>query len=94
MLESKFKTKLITELKELFPGCVVTHITDIQGFPDLLILYGNKWAALEGKQTATSHKQPNQDYFVGLLNKMSFSRFICPANKKEVLDDLQRTFKL
>lgn len=94
MLESKFKTQLIKELKEMFPGCIVTHINDIQGFPDILILYKNMWATLEGKKTASSHKQPNQDYFVDLLSKMSFSKFICPSNKKEVLDELQRAFKL
>ena len=94
MLESKFKTKLIKELKAMFPGCVVTHVTDIQGFPDLLILYKNMWAALEGKQTSSSHKQPNQNYFVDILNTMSFSKFITPENKKEVLDELQRAFKL
>ena len=82
MLESKFKTNLIKELKILFPGCVVTHVTDIQGFPDLLILYKNMWAALEGKQTSSSHKQPNQSYFVDILNSMSFSKFICPKNNR------------
>ena len=94
MLESDFKTKLIKEIKERIPGCIITHVTDIQGFPDLLILYGNMWAALEGKKTSRSAKQPNQDYFVGLLNTMSFSRFINPDNKEEVLNELQRAFKL
>ena len=94
MLESDFKTKLIKEIKERLPGCIITHITDIQGFPDLLILYENMWAALEGKKTSRSAKQPNQEYFVGLLNTMSFSRFISPENKEEVLNDLQRAFKL
>ena len=95
MLESKFKTEvLIPELKKRFPGCIVTHVTDIQGFPDLLILYKNMWAALEGKKTSHSTKQPNQKYFVDLLNHLSFAKIIYPSNMKEVLDELQQTFKL
>ena len=65
----------------------------IQGIPDLLILYKNKWATLECKKSARAKKQANQEYYVGLMNKMSFSRFICPENKEEVLHELQQTFK-
>lgn len=54
MLENRFKTNLVRELKERFPGCIVLHIdpTEIQGMPDLLVLYRDRWAALEGKRTA------------------------------------------
>lgn len=40
MLESKFQSGLIKEIKERFPGSIVlkTDATYIQGFPDLLIL--------------------------------------------------------
>ena len=50
MLENRFKTNLVRELKERFPGCIVLHIdpNEIQGMPDLLVLCGDKWAALEG----------------------------------------------
>jgi hypothetical protein len=65
----------------------------IQGIPDLLVLYKNKWASLECKKTISAKKQPNQEHYVGLMNKMSFSRFICPENKEEVLDELQQAFK-
>ena len=95
MKESKFQADLKKELKKLFPGCIVTKMDsgDIQGIPDLLILFKNMWATLECKKSTDAHKQPNQEYYVGLMNKMSFSRFICPENKEEVLNELRKAFK-
>ena len=94
MLESQFQAALIRELKELFPGCVVlkNDPTYIQGFPDLLILYKNKWAALECKASERSKVRPNQSYYVGVLHDMSFADFISPETKEAVLDDLQQAF--
>lgn len=95
MLENKFQAKLIKKLKEIFPGCIVmkSDSSYIQGIPDLLILFGSKWASLECKKSANASKRPNQEYYVNCMNEMSFSRFICPENMKEVLDDLYKTFK-
>lgn len=95
MLENRFKTDLVNELEEMFPGCIVVHLdpNEIQGIPDLLILYKNKWAALEGKKSANAPHRPNQDYYVGLMNDMSFASFIYPENKEEVLYELQQAFK-
>lgn len=91
MKESKFQSNLKKELKNMFPGCIVTKLDsgDIQGIPDLLILYKNKWATLENKRTAKAHRQPNQEYYVNKMNDMSFSKFIYPENKEEVLTDLR-----
>lgn len=95
MLENKFKTKLINELEEMFPGCMIIHLPseEIQGIPDLLILYEDRWAALEGKKSWNSPARPNQPYYVELMNKMSFARFIYPENKEEVLYELQQAFQ-
>ena len=95
MLESKFKTNLIREIEEMFPGCMVVHLdpNEIQGIPDILILYKNKWAALEGKQYIGARHQPNQEYYVDLMNEMSFARFVHPGNKEEILNELQRAFR-
>lgn len=95
MLESYFQSNLISDLKKLFPGCIVlkNDASYIQGIPDLLILYGDRWAALECKQSAKAKHRPNQCYYVDQMNMMSFAQFIYPENKKEVLDDLQQTFK-
>ena len=94
MLENRFKTKLVSELKEMFPGCIITHLdpNEIQGIPDLLILYKNKWAALEGKKNARASVRPNQSYYVELMDGMSFASFIYPENKDKVLDELYLYF--
>lgn len=94
MLENKFQAKLIKELKDMFPGCIVmkNDASYIQGIPDLLILYNDKWASLECKKSASAVKQPNQEYYVERMNEMSFSRFICPENRDEVLDELHLYF--
>lgn len=96
MKESKFQSNLRKELKEKFPGSIVTKLdsSDIQGIPDLLILYKKKWATLECKKSEKEHKQPNQEYYVNQMNTMSFSRFICPENKDKVLDELRNVFKV
>lgn len=95
MLESRFQHRLITELKEMFPGCIVMKSDSgyIQGIPDLLILYQDKWASLECKNGANAKRQPNQEYYVGRMNEMSFSRFISPENKEGVLRELQQAFR-
>lgn len=92
-LESGFQDRLIETLKTLFPGCMVFKMDQIQGLPDLLILYGKRWASLECKRSAKAKRRPNQEYYVGKMNEMSFSRFISPENKEEVLDELQQAFK-
>lgn len=94
MLENKFKTLLIEDIKNLFPGCLVFHLDpqDYQGVPDLLILYKDMWAALEGKKSINSPYRPNQEYYINKMNQMSFASFIYPENKREVLDALEYTF--
>lgn len=94
-LERDFQSNLIKELKKLFEGCIVmkTDPNYIQGFPDLLILFKEKWALLECKREKNAHHQPNQDYYIDILDKMSFARIIYPENKEEVLNELQQTFR-
>lgn len=88
-LESGFQDRLRKDLEEMFPGCMIFKMDQHQGIPDLLILHGDKWASLECKRSVNAKKQPNQEYYVGRMNEMSFSRFICPENKEEVLSELQ-----
>lgn len=93
--ENKFQSNLKKELKAMFPDCIVTKLdpNDIQGIPDLLVLYKNKWATLENKRHSKSSHRPNQDYYVDKMNKMSFSRFIYPENKEEVLNEVKEFFR-
>lgn len=93
--ENAFQAALIRELKEILPGCMVLKNDPnyIQGIPDLLVLHNDKWASLECKKSANAEAQPNQPYYVEQMNEMSFSRFIYPENKEEVLSELQHAFK-
>ena len=94
--ENRFQAELIRQIKSELPGCIVLKndgSNTPQGFPDLLILYRKRWGALECKRNSAylndpSMKEPNQEYYVQLLDSMSFSRFISPENKEEVLNEL------
>lgn len=93
MRENKFQSQVIRELKIIFPGCMVIPMDGnyIQGFPDLLILYKNKWAVLECKKSDREPYQPNQEYYIDELNQMSFASMICPENRERILNDLQQS---
>lgn len=94
MLESVYQSRLIKKLKRTLPGCVILkNDTDyLQGIPDLLILWRNKWAMLEVKGMVDSPNQPNQEYYIDLLDGMSFAAFISPETEEDVLYDLQQAF--
>ena len=93
--ENKFQSKLIKEIETRFPGSIVmkNDANYIQGIPDLTILYKDKWATLECKKSKNATHQYNQDDYVRMMNDMSFSSFIYPENKEEVLDELQTIFR-
>ena len=95
--ERNFQSKLIDEIYARFgeDECIVlkTNPNYIQGFPDLLILFRDHWAALECKRIEDASRQPNQPYWVGFLDRMSFAAFIYPENKEEVLNDLQQALQ-
>jgi len=89
--EGEFKRKLILEIKAKYPGAVVlkNNANQIQGFPDHLILFGDRWAAFDAKADRTSPHRPNQPYWIHKLDTMSFAMFVYPQNRKEFLDELQ-----
>ncbi len=93
-LESKYQKELIRKLQDIFVGCIVVKNDPnyIQGIPDLLILYKDKWAALECKRNCKASHRPNQDYYVSKMEEMSFAAFIFPENEEFVLNRLKRYF--
>ena len=95
MKEKDFQRELIKRLKSTFKGCVVIKNDPnyIQGIPDLVVLYRDKWAALECKKTLKASHQPNQDVYVSKMNEMSYASFVSPENEEEVLNDLQQAFE-
>ena len=94
-LERDFQSKLVKEIGDKFKGCIIlkNDSSYMQGVPDWLILYKDKWATLEAKREANAKRRPNQQYYVDTMNEMSFSRFIYPENKDYVLEELQEFFK-
>jgi hypothetical protein len=95
MLESKFQGDLIKRLRADYPGCIImkNDASYIQGIPDLLVLFDDKWAALEVKRAKDSISQANQQWYIEKMNDMSFAAFVHPGNIEEVLDALQSTFR-
>lgn len=93
--ENKFQSEIIKELKARFPGCIVLKNDSSykQGIPDLILLWNERWATLECKKSKRAPHRPNQDYYVDLMDAMSYSSFLYPENRQEVLDDLERFFK-
>lgn len=91
MKEQTYRLRVIRRLEKEFPGCIVINNDPRyhQGIPDLLILYGDRWAMLEVKASQYAATQPNQDYWVGELEGMSYSSFIYPENEERVFDELQ-----
>lgn len=90
ILERDFQKRLIRKIKKDLPGCIVLKNDPnyLQGFPDLLILYGPRWAAVEVKRSPDAKHQPNQDYYVDRLNRMSYAAFINPENERKIRNDI------
>lgn len=96
MKESVYQAKVIKELRLRFPGCFIlkNDSSYIQGVPDLIVLFEDRWAMLEVKPSGSSRSQPNQQHYISMLSEMSFAAFIYPENEEEVFDALQHTFGL
>lgn len=92
--ESDYQAELKKRIKARFPGATIlkNDPIDIQGIPDLTILYKKHWAMLEVKREDRARKRPNQEKRVEYYNKISFASFISPDNEEEVLDAMARSF--
>lgn len=94
MAENRYKRHVAQRLEREFPGCMIIKLDagSQQGIPDRLVLYGNRWAALEVKDSEDAPTQPNQPYFVNRMNEMSFAAFIYPENEEAVFYELHLAF--
>ena len=93
--ESAFKHSVLRYIENRFPGAIVLHVdTGLhRSYPDVFILYRNRWAALEFKRSENSKHRPNQDYYVDIFNAMSYASFIYPENEGKVLNELEYAFR-
>lgn len=92
MLESNFQAKVIKEIKERMPAAIINKGDSSQGYPDWIVCYKDKWAALEFKKSENSKRQPNQDFYINIINDWTMAAFICPENKMEVLNEFYAFF--
>lgn len=94
MKENAYQAVIIRRLNQLFPGCLILKNDPayLQGVPDLIILFGSRWAALEVKVSHMAPCRPNQEYYISRLSEMSFASFIYPENEERVLNELKFAF--
>ena len=95
MNENKYQAGLIKRIKERFDGSIVLKNDSSykQGIPDLTVLYKDRWAMLEVKKENKASHRPNQDYYISMMNDMSYASFISPDNEEEVLNEMEQAFK-
>ena len=99
MHEKMFQQQVIARIERMLPGCYIlkNDSTYMQGVPDLIVLYGPKWAMLEIKRSAKdatpSKLRPNQAHHTSRLSRMGFAEFIYPDNAEEILHALQRALR-
>ena len=93
-LERDFQKKLIKYLRAEFPDAIIlkNDPTYLQGVPDLVVLQDGYWAALEVKRSEDEHHQPNQDYYVDLMDNMGFAAFVTPNNYIIVIEEMRAYF--
>lgn len=94
-LERDFQASFISKVKSRLPEAIVlkNDAGYISGIPDLIVLNGSKWAAVECKRAKNAKHQPNQDYYVEKMNDMAYAAFVYPENEERVLDEIQQTLR-
>jgi hypothetical protein len=95
-LENEYKRGLKKRIETRFPGCLVLKNDEQlrQGIPDMIILFGSRYAIVEVKRSIDASWRPNQEYYLEFVSNMGgIAFFICPENEREVLDEIQRAFE-
>lgn len=99
MQERDYQTGLIKKIRRDLSGCLIlkNNSAYLQGVPDLTIFYGPRWGMLEVKpkkpRPGTDDFEPNQEWYIEEIDKMSFCRCIYPSNEREVLRGLYKTLR-
>jgi hypothetical protein len=96
-LEGPFQTEVRHSIEQLLPGSWVLKLDSsyLQGIPDLLVIWRDRWAILEVKRREPRGPrdfEPNQPWYLDTFNEMSFAACIYPENKEEVLRGLHQAF--
>ena len=94
-LERDIQPRIIKKLERRLPGVRIFKgdTRYKQGTPDLIILYKDRWAMLEVKKDPHAPRRPNQQYYVDVLNTMSYAALIHPENEEDILDGVQRALQ-
>jgi hypothetical protein len=95
MRENVYQAGLRKRIEARLPGClIIKNDPNLrQGILDLQVLFGRRWAMLEVKAYRLAPSQPNQGYYVDLLNEMSYAAIIHPENEEVILDELERALR-
>ena len=88
--ETVFSREFRQAISKVYPETIWirTSPNQIQGIPDWIMLYQNRYFVFEFKKYEGAPSRPNQPYYVALLNDWSYARFVYPENREEVLDEV------
>lgn len=93
--ENEYAPRLIDRLLKDYPGAMILKqdANLVQGIPDRLMLWEDRWASFEIKRDRNAPIRPNQPYYIDLMNRMSFAAFVYPENEEEFLYELERALR-
>lgn len=100
MNENLYQRKVKERLRKIFPDCIIlkNNANDIQGIPDLTLLYNGRWAWIEVKRSGKEFNRPyqdvNQQYYLNKARELGgYSTYIYPENEEEVYNELKEFFE-
>lgn len=93
--ENAYAPLLIERLLNQYPGAIILKQDPnlVQGIPDRLMLWEDRWASFEIKRDRYAPVQPNQPYYIDLLNRMSYASFVYPENEEQFFYELEYAFR-
>lgn len=94
--EIPFEQKFCRKLRGLHRDLYVmkNDASLIQGFPDRVVYFRDKYAILEFKRSENASHRPNQDWYINHFAKYTYSTFVYPENADKVFSELCSFFGL